>query len=200
MWLDWLRPGQTDNEPQGGRIPPGQRVTTKFPVLHVGGIPRFDPDAWTLRVFGAVKAEVILSYREFMALPRIKIRSDVHCVTGWSKLDNEWEGVSFRELMKLVTPNPEAKFVMQHAEGYYTTNTPLEVLMGDDVLLAFRLNGADLPPEHGWPLRLVMTKLYLWKGAKWIRGLELMNRDRLGYWEERGYNNEADPWKEQRYR
>ncbi|MCL5256882.1 MAG: sulfite oxidase-like oxidoreductase [Chloroflexi bacterium] len=199
MWLDRLHEGWSGKEPKNPNVPPGQRVTTKFPVLHVGSIPHFDPETWTLRVFGAVQKELVLSYEDFLALPRTKSRSDIHCVTGWSKLDNEWEGVSFRELMKIVTPSLEAKYVMQHAEGHYTTSAPLAALMETDVLLAFRLNGADLTPEHGWPLRVVVPKLYFWKSAKWLRSLELMTRDRLGFWEERGYNNEADPWQEQRY-
>ena len=181
------------------RIPPGQVVTNKFPVLHVGPIPPFDPQRWDLRVFGLVEEEVVFSYQEFMSLPQVEIVSDFHCVTRWSRLGNVWEGVSFRELMKHIKPRPEARYVMVHSDGGYTTNLPLPALLDDDVLFAYGHDGRDLTPEHGWPLRLVVPKRYAWKSAKWVRGLEFMEDDRPGYWEARGYHNDGDPWKEERY-
>ena len=184
---------------EGGRVPPGQRVTEKFPVLHYGSIPRFDPQTWDFKVFGLVEETPSLSYDEFLALPTIRIVADIHCVTGWSKLDTVWEGVPFHEVVKLVQVKPEARFVMAHCEQGFTANLPLEVLMDDDVLFAYRYDDAPLAPEHGYPLRLVVPKRYFWKSAKWVRGLEFMAGDRLGFWEVRGYHNNADPWKEERY-
>ncbi len=181
------------------RIPPGQRVTEKFPVLHYGGIPRFDRQTWDLRIFGLVEEPLALSYDQFLELPTTRMVADIHCVTGWSKLDTVWKGVLFRELWSRVEGKPEARFVMVHCEQGFTTNVPLEVLMDDDVLLAYRYDDAPLTAEHGYPLRLVAPKRYFWKSAKWVRGLELMAEDRLGFWEVRGYHNNADPWKEERY-
>lgn len=181
------------------RIPPGQVVTSKFPVLHVGPIPPFDPQKWGVRVFGLVEEEVVFSYQEFMSLPKVEIVSDFHCVTRWSRLDNLWEGVSFQELMKHIKPSPEAGYVMVHCDGGYTTNLPLPALLDDDVLFAYGHDGRDLALEHGWPLQLVVPKRYAWKSAKWVRGLEFMEDDRPGYWEQRGYHNDGDPWKEERY-
>lgn len=181
------------------RIPPEQVVTSKFPVLHVGPIPPFDLQGWDFRIFGLVEEEVVFSYQEFMSLPKVEIVSDFHCVTGWSRLDNAWEGVSFQELMKHIKPKPEARYVMVHCDGGYSTNLPLKALLDDDVLFAYGHGGRDLTPEHGWPLRLVVPKRYAWKSAKWVRGLELMEDDRPGYWEQRGYHNDGDPWKEERY-
>jgi DMSO/TMAO reductase YedYZ molybdopterin-dependent catalytic subunit len=181
------------------RVPPGQRLTDKFPVLHYGSIPEFDRQTWDLKVFGLVEEPLTLSYDHFLELPTTRIVTDIHCVTTWSKLDTIWEGVLFRELMNSVQVNPEARFVMVHCEQDFTTNVPLEVLMDDDVLLAYRYDDQPLTPEHGYPLRLVVPKKYFWKSAKWVRGLELMAQDRLGFWEVRGYHNNADPWKEERY-
>jgi len=181
------------------RIPPGQVVTSKFPVLHVGPIPTFDPQKWGFRLFGLVEEEVVFSYQEFMSLPKVEIVSDFHCVTRWSRLNNLWEGVTFRELMKHISPRPEARYVMIHSDGGYSTNLPLQALLDDDVLFAYRHDGRDLTPEHGWPLRLVVPKRYAWKSAKWARGLEFREEDRPGYWEAHGYHNDGDPWKEERY-
>lgn len=182
-----------------GRVPPGQQITEKFPVLHYGAIPPFDPSSWRFRAFGLVGEALELSYQEFRRLPQVQVVADFHCVTGWSKQDNLWEGVSFREIARLVKPLPEARFVTVHCAGGYTTNLPLEVLMDDDVLFAHRHNGEDLTPEHGWPLRLVVPKRYAWKSAKWVIGLEFMAEDRPGFWEVRGYHNNADPMKEERF-
>ncbi len=181
------------------RIPPGQVVTSRFPVLHLGPIPPFDPQRWDLRIFGLVEEEVVFSYQEFMSLPKVEIVSDFHCVTRWSRLDNAWEGVTFREVMKHIRLRPEARYVRVHCDGGYSTNLPLHLLLDDDVLFAYGHDGQNLTPEHGWPLRLVVPKRYAWKSAKWVRGLEFMERDRFGYWEQRGYHNDGDPWKEERY-
>ncbi len=192
------RSGRSESSEEG-RVPPGQRVTEKFPVLHYGSVPKFDPQTWDLRVFGLVDEPLTLSYAEFLALPTMRIVADIHCVTGWSKLDTVWEGVPFQEVMKLVQVKPQATFVMVHCEQSYTTSLPLEVLMDDDVVFAYRYDDVPLTPEHGYPLRLVVPKRYFWKSAKWVRGLEFIAQDRLGFWEVRGYHNNADPWKEERY-
>jgi DMSO/TMAO reductase YedYZ molybdopterin-dependent catalytic subunit len=181
------------------RIPPGQRLTDKFPVLHYGTVPQFDRATWDLKIVGLVEEPLTLSYDQFLELPSTRIVADIHCVTTWSKLDTVWEGVLFRELMTSIRVDPEARFVMVHCEQGFTTNLPLEVLLDDDVLLAYRYDDKPLTPEHGYPLRLVVPKKYFWKSAKWVRGLELMAQDRLGFWEVRGYHNNADPWKEERY-
>jgi DMSO/TMAO reductase YedYZ molybdopterin-dependent catalytic subunit len=181
------------------RVPPGQLLTEKWPVLTYGLTPRFDPARWTFRCFGLVEREVTWTWPEFQALPRVTVTSDIHCVTRWSKLDNTWEGVSIREVIERVGPRPEARFVMQHADPDYTTNIALDDLRQDDVVLALRHNGRDLEPDHGGPMRLVVPKLYFWKSAKWLRGLEFTDVDRPGFWEGYGYHNDADPWKEERY-
>lgn len=168
-------------------------------MLHAGSVPRFDPLTWDFRVFGLVEAPFRLDYQQFISLPKVKIISDVHCVTAWSTLDNEWEGVSVRELMKRVKIRPEARFVVAHAEQGFTTNLPIDAFLGNDVLFAYAHNGKPLDPDHGWPLRLVVPKRYFWKSAKWVRGVEFTSEDTPGFWEVRGYNNNADPWKEERY-
>jgi DMSO/TMAO reductase YedYZ molybdopterin-dependent catalytic subunit len=181
------------------RVPPGQYVTEEFPVLHLGPVPEFDPDSWQFKIFGQVETPLVLSYQEFMTLPKVEVAADFHCVTGFSKLDNRWAGVTFKELARRVKLKPEARYVMVHCEGGYTTNVPLQVMNADDVLFAYGHNGQSLSPEHGWPLRLVVPKRYAYKSAKWVRGLEFLKEDRPGFWEERGYHNDADPWKEERY-
>jgi DMSO/TMAO reductase YedYZ molybdopterin-dependent catalytic subunit len=182
-----------------GRIPPGQTVTDRFPVLHYGSVPAIDLVTWDLSVFGLVEESLRYTYDDILAMPRQRMVVDIHCVTGWSKLDTVWEGVKFVDFMHGIRPSPEARFVMVHSEAGFTANLPLGVLMDDDVMLAYRFGDAELAPEHGWPLRLVVPKKYFWKSAKWVRGFEFMAQDRLGFWERNGYNNEADPWKEQRY-
>ena len=181
------------------RIPPGQTLTEKWPILTYGRVPRFNPQTWDLRVTGLVEQEQRWTYEQFMALPRTKVTADIHCVTTWSLLDSEWEGVSVRELLRDTKIKPEARYVMQHCDGGYTTNLPLDIFLDDDVLLCYRRNGEDITPDHGWPLRLFVPSKYFWKSAKWLRGLEFMERNRLGFWEQRGYHDEADPWKETRY-
>jgi len=181
------------------RIPPNQRATLKFPVLHEGTIPKFDPKTWDFVVEGLVKNPVRFTYEQFLKLPKVVSVSDFHCVTGWSKLDSRWEGVAFKTVSDLVKPLKEARYVTVVAEGDYTTSLPLEDLLDDDVLLAYRLDEKPLKPEHGGPLRLVVPKKYAYKSAKWVRKLRFTKEQKLGYWEKRGYSNTADPWKEERY-
>ncbi len=181
------------------RLPPGQVRTDKWPVLQYGSVPRIDLDAWDLRVHGLVERPQRWTWDEFEALPRVHVRSDIHCVTRWSRYDNLWEGVSLHEVLRRAGPRPEARFAIVHAEQNFTTNLPLEELNQDDVLLADMHDGAPLTPEHGWPLRLVVPRRYFWKSAKWIRSIELTADDRPGFWEQNGYHNEADPWNEERY-
>lgn len=181
------------------RIPPGQKLVKGWPVLHYGPVPSFDPTSWDFRVFGAVENPVTLSYGEFRAMGTATIHADFHCVTKFSVLDNDWEGVPFRVIYDLVKPKPSALYVMAHCEYGYEANIPLQVLLDDDVLFAWGRNGEPLSAEHGYPLRLIVPKRYAWKSAKWIRGLEFMEKERRGFWEERGYHNNADPWGEERY-
>jgi DMSO/TMAO reductase YedYZ molybdopterin-dependent catalytic subunit len=193
-------PADTVHSPKRDpRLPPGQVRTEKWPVLHHGSAPRIDLATWSFRVFGVVQEPVSWSWEQFRALPSIQVRSDIHCVTRWSRFDNLWEGVAFRELVRHVTRGPEARFAVVHAEQGYTTNLPLSELDQDDVLFAYRHDGEDLALEHGWPLRLVVPRRYFWKSAKWVRGVELVERDRPGFWEQNGYHNDADPWKEERF-
>ena len=181
------------------KLPPGQYRTAKWPVLHYGGIPRIDLATWEFTVTGEVEAPVRWTWEEFTRLPRTTVRCDVHCVTAWSRFDNVFEGVASGEVMRHVRPRPDAAFVMVHAYGGYTTNLPLAALLEPDVLFAFSHDGAPLAPEHGWPCRLVVPRLYFWKSAKWVRGLEFMDRNRPGFWETYGYHIHGDPWKEERY-
>lgn len=184
------------------RVPPGQHVVGSFPVLHAGPVPSFDARVWRFKVFGLVEAEQSYTYDEFTSgtqLPISTVKADFHCVTNWSKLDNVWEGVKFVDLLSQVAVHPRARYVMIHCAYGYTTNLPLEDLSHDNVLFAWRHNGADLTPEHGYPLRLVVPHLYAWKSAKWLRGIEFMLEDAPGYWEQRGYHMYGDPWRQQRY-
>jgi DMSO/TMAO reductase YedYZ molybdopterin-dependent catalytic subunit len=181
------------------RVPPGQRLVQKWPVLHAGKVPQFDEEAWRFRIFGMVKEEIELTREQFRALPTVKVYSDIHCVTGWSMLDMLWEGVGVEEIRKLAQISEDAKYVMVHGLGGYTTNLPLEDFFQDDVLFAHRVNGEDLTPDHGYPLRLVVPQLYFWKSAKWANGLEFMREDQPGFWENYGYHMHGDPWKEERY-
>ena len=181
------------------RIPPGQYQTTKFPVLHYGSVPRTELARWDFRVWGEVDSPLTLTWDQFKALPRKTVSTDIHCVTRWTKLDTTWEGVPIQEILRLAGVRPTATHVLAHCEQGYTANLPLDVLDDDDVLLADTFGGADLELEHGWPLRLLVPKRYFWKSAKWIRGLEFLDHDILGFWERYGYNNDADPWREERY-
>lgn len=185
------------------RIPPNQVLTTKWPVLHAGSTPTFDPQNWTFHVFGLVEQPWECGYKDFLALPRVEVFADMHCVTRWSKLDNLWEGVSTQTVLSKVRVQPAAKFVLIHCEHGFTTNLPLKDFLDEDCLFAWRHNGQDLEPDHGWPLRLVIPRLYAWKSAKWVRGLELLAEDRPGFWESwenGGYHLRGDPWAEERFR
>ena len=182
-----------------GRIPPGQRLVRGWPVLHYGPIPRFDEPSWDLRVFGRVQNPYTLSYAELKALGPVTVEADMHCVTGWTTLDNEWEGIPFRVLAERARPEPDAGWVVAHCEHGYTSNLSLPAMLDDDVLVAWRNRGEPLAPEHGFPLRLVVPKRYAWKSAKWLRGLELRDRNERGFWEVRGYHTHADPWRQERY-
>lgn len=193
-----------------GRLPPGQSLTQKFPVLHYGPVPRFTPETWDLRVWGEVEEEKRWSWDEFKQLPRRKVVMDLHCVTRWSKFDTEWEGVALRDLVDsgLIKLKPTAKHVLQHAEYGFTVNLPIEIALADNFLLADTFNRQPLDPEHGLPLRGVVGYLrgredldtpYLWKGAKWLRGLEFLQDDQLGFWEQAGYHNRANVWNEERF-
>src|SRR5579872_587287 len=181
------------------RLPPGQSLTEHFPVLTFGPTPRFDPTKWDFRVVGMVEEPVHFDYPQFRALPQTRQVSDFHCVTTWTRLDNQWEGVSIKDLMTRVKLTPAVTHVIIHCDGGYTTNLPIESFLDEDVILAHRHDGIDLEPEHGWPVRLIVPKLYAWKSAKWVRAIEFTDRDRRGFWEVRGYHNDADPWKEERY-
>jgi len=187
-------------EPVGERVPPGQFLTDRFPVLTYGPTPRYeDLTNWTLRVFGLVEEEKVFTWEDLMRMPRKTETVDIHCVTRWSKLDTTWTGVPWREFIKHFRIKPEATHVMVHCEYGYTTNVALDVLDDDDTLLAFEYEGKPLEPEHGYPLRLLVPKKYFWKSAKWVRGFEFMDRDRPGFWERAGYHMEGDPWKEERF-
>ena len=181
------------------RLPPGQYLTEKWPVLHAGTVPQTDLATWDFKVFGEVEESVTLTYDELKALPQTEITVDIHCVTRWSRFDTSFRGVHWRELAKLVRPKPTGKFVLAHAEQGFTANLPLEALEDDEALIAWAADGEPLEPEHGWPLRLVVPSRYFWKSAKWLRGLELLSADQPGFWERYGYHNDADYWKEQRY-
>lgn len=192
-----------------GRLPPGQSLTKKFPVLHYGSVPEVDLSEWDFRIWGEVEEELRWTWEEFNALPTREVKMDVHCVTRWSKFDTVWKGVSVNRLVEegIIKPLPSANYVTQHAKGGYTTNLPLDIIMQDNFLLATHLDGEPITPDHGYPLRGVighmperedMKTVYFWKGAKWLRGLEFRSEDKKGFWEEAGYHNEGDVWKEQR--
>ncbi len=182
------------------RVPPGQFLTAKFPVLHYGSVPSYaNLDDWDLRVFGLVEETGRFSWNQLLDLPHKTLMCDIHCVTRWSKLDTTWTGVPWREFVKVVKPKPEATHVMAHCEYGFTTNISLDVLDDDDTLLAFLYEGKPLEPDHGFPLRLLVPKRYLWKSAKWLRGIEFMAGDRPGFWERNGYHMEGDYRKEERF-
>jgi DMSO/TMAO reductase YedYZ molybdopterin-dependent catalytic subunit len=193
-----------------GRLPPGQALTQKFPVLHYGPVPDFNPATWNFRVWGEVDESKQWTWEEFNQLPRTRLVMDIHCVTRWSKFDTEWEGVSVRALVDqgVIKLRPTAKYVIQHAEFGFTVNLPLEVVLADNFLMATHFNSQPLSPDHGYPLRGVVGYIpsredlmtpYFWKGAKWLRGLEFTANDRPGFWEQAGYHNDGDAWKEQRF-
>ena len=186
--------GRRQHDP---RLPPGQYLTDDWPVLSAGPTPRLDLDGWELFLTTETGERRTWSWREFLALPTEKFTVDIHCVTKWSKLDTEWEGVSLDTLLSGVQTG--AGYATAHSYGGYTSNLPLADVRDGKAWVAFRFGGADLPAEHGGPARLVVPHLYFWKSAKWIRGIELMNEDQPGFWETAGYHNYGDPWREQRY-
>lgn len=192
-----------------GRLPPGQSLTNKFPVLHYGPVPRFNPATWDFRIYGEVEQEARWTWDEFNQLPRTKITMDIHCVTRWSKFDTYWEGVSVKTLLDggFIALKPGAGYVVQHCEYGFTTNLPLDVMLAPNFLLATHFDGKPLDPDHGYPLRGVVGHIpgaehktpYFWKGGKWLRALEFTSRDKPGFWEQAGYHNEADVWEEERF-
>jgi DMSO/TMAO reductase YedYZ molybdopterin-dependent catalytic subunit len=193
-----------------GRLPPGQSLTQKFPVLHYGPVPPFNPSTWDLRAYGEVEEEILWTWDEFNQLPRTGITMDIHCVTRWSKFNTLWEGVSLKTLVDegYLKLKPSANYLIQHAEYGFTVNLPLDVALSDNFLLATHFDGQPISPDHGYPLRAVIGFItgredlevpYFWKGAKWLRGLEFKENDQLGFWEQAGYHNEANVWKEQRF-
>ena len=182
------------------RLPPGQYLTEKWPVLHAGSVARYDDlAAWSLRIFGEVENELELSWQQFDELPRASNVQDIHCVTRWSRFDATFSGGHWRTIAELVRPKPTARFVVAHAEAGFTSNVPLSFLEDENAILATHGDGEPLTPDHGAPLRLVVPGKYFWKSAKWLRGIELTSADRPGFWERYGYHNDADPWAEQRY-
>ena len=191
-----MKPGKISID---ARIPQGQSRVMDFPVLDMGIRPPMDKATWTLRLYGLVANEVRLNWAAFSALPQTNVQSDMHCVTRWSRLDMNWQGVAARDLVMLAAPLESAQFVTLHGFDGYITNLPLETLLDDDVVIAHSVFGVPLSQEHGWPARVVVPKRYAWKGAKWISAIEFHERDRPGFWEVRGYHNDADPWKEQRF-
>jgi DMSO/TMAO reductase YedYZ molybdopterin-dependent catalytic subunit len=181
------------------RLPPGQYLTEKWPVLHAGTVPKIDLATWTLEVSGEVERPLTLTWEQLLELPSREVTVDIHCVTRWSRFDTTFKGVHWSELAKLVAPKPSARFVVSHAEQGFTANVPLAAIEDEDSLVAYEADGDPLTAEHGWPVRLVVPSRYFWKSAKWLRGIELLDHDQPGFWERYGYHNDADPFKEQRY-
>ena len=210
MQNSFFRKTEEDKYKSEGRLPPGQSLTQKFPVLHYGPVPRFDPQTWDFKVWGEVDAPLQLSWAEFGQLPKTSLKMDIHCVTRWSKFDTLWEGVSVRSLVDagLIKIKASARYVLQHAEYGFTANLPLEIVLADNFLLATHYDGQPITPDHGYPLRAVVGAIpqskdlatpYFWKGAKWLRGLEFLQEDAPGFWEQAGYHNRGDVWKEERF-
>jgi DMSO/TMAO reductase YedYZ molybdopterin-dependent catalytic subunit len=181
------------------RLPPGQYLTEKWPVLHAGDVPDVDLATWRLRVFGEVEEEISLDYEELRKLPATDVTTDIHCVTRWSRFDAGFRGVHWRELAQRCRPRPSAHFVVAHAEAGFAANLPLAALDEENALVVYEADGEALTAEHGGPVRLVVPSRYFWKSAKWLDGLELTASDRPGFWERYGYHNDADPWREERY-
>ncbi|HZQ63791.1 MAG TPA: sulfite oxidase-like oxidoreductase [Gaiellaceae bacterium] len=181
------------------RLPPGQYLTEKWPVLHAGSVPKIDLATWTLEVSGEVDRPLTLTWEQLLELPSREVTVDIHCVTRWSRFDTRFRGVHWSELAKLVQPRPSGRFVVAHAEQGFTANMPLAAIEDEHALIAYEADGEPLTPDHGWPVRLLVPSRYLWKSAKWLRGLELLDHDEPGFWERYGYHNDADYWREQRY-
>lgn len=187
-------------DPKGGRLPPGQYLTEKFPVLHYGSVPKFDPKTWDFKVWGLVENPIRLSWDEFTKLTTTTTTVDINCVTRWSKFDTMWEGVPWTWVMENAKPKPASKFAMAHCEYGFTANIPLDDLLADEAtMLAYKFDGKPLEPDHGYPMRLLVPHLYFWKSAKWLRGIEFMPQDRPGFWEGYGYHMHGDPWTEERF-
>lgn len=201
-------PAQSDPAPMGSgppnrhgmpKVPVGQVVAKGWPVLDLGAKPTVARSKWRLEIGGACERPCVLTWDDLLELEQVDDVSDFHCVTTWSKLDMQWRGVRFADLMALVGPTEDARYVFVRAYDGYTTNLPLAEAMKPDVLLAHTVYGEPLPREHGGPVRMITPQLYAWKGAKWIRSIELLREDRLGFWEQRGYSNTAHPWRNDRY-
>lgn len=198
-----LRKSREPRNP-AGRVPPGQHLTAGFPVLTYGPTPMIHAQRWTCRVGGLVEREATVTWKELLEMPQTTVTCDIHCVTTWSKLDTTWTGVRVRDFLEAIADrigriDPQARHVMQHSYGGYTTNVSMEEFTEDNVLLAHTFDGAPLDPEHGGPVRVMLPKLYFWKSAKWINGIEFMDENRRGFWERNGYHNHGDPWKEERF-
>ena len=191
----------TERGSRKDRTPPGQQLTAKWPVLHYGSIPKVDPrhEDWRLRIFGQVDEPYELTYDEILAMPAVDVVCDMHCVTHWSRLDNVFTGVPTKAIIERAKPRPQAKYVMCHGEAGFTTNLPLAEFIKEDCILAYQWDGQDITPDHGWPLRGLVPRLYLWKSAKWIRAIELRTTDAPGFWEQNGYHMHGDPWTEERF-
>ena len=181
------------------RLPPGQYFTDKWPVLHAGDVPKVDLATWTLEISGEVEEPLSLTYEQLTALPATEVTTDIHCVTRWSRFDAQFKGVHWSELAKLCRPQPSARFAIAHAEQDFSANVPLAAIEDESALVVYEADGTPLTPDHGWPVRLVVPSKYFWKSAKWLRGIELSAVDKPGFWERYGYNNDADPWREERY-
>jgi len=181
------------------RLPPGQYLTDKWPVLHAGDVPDVDLATWALEVTGEVEEPLSLTYDQLRELPATDVTTDIHCVTRWSRFDAEFKGVHWSELAKLCRPKPSARFAIAHAEQGFTANVPLAAIEDEKALIVYEADGEPLTPDHGWPVRLFVPSKYFWKSAKWLRGIELSAADKPGFWERYGYHNEADYWQEQRY-
>ena len=181
------------------RLPPGQYLTEKWPVLHAGSVPKIDLATWDLSVTGEVEQDLTLTWEQLLELPSREVTVDIHCVTRWSRFDTTFKGVHWSELAKLVSPKPSARFVIAHAEQGFTSNMPIDAIEDENALIAYEADGEPLTPDHGWPVRLVVPSRYFWKSAKWLRGLELRSSDEPGFWERYGYHNDANYWREERY-
>ena len=200
---EWARDGRLltgkPGDKERDRLPPGQRIVKDWPVLDLGVTPKLDLEKWRLRIDGVVESRVIWNWNDFLSQPHLEVTSDIHCVTGWSRYDNRWVGVSASHILSLVKPSSQAKYCIFYSRDGYTTNVSLERFAEDNVMLAFKWNGDVLSAAHGGPVRILMPDWYFWKSAKWLRRIEFSEDDKPGYWEIRGYHNEGDPWKEERY-
>jgi DMSO/TMAO reductase YedYZ molybdopterin-dependent catalytic subunit len=193
------RRNEEEEAKKSGRLPPGQSLTNRFPVLTYGPVPKFNPATWDLRIFGGVENELRWNWDEFQKLPTRTVTVDIHCVTAWSKFDTTWEGVPFSAIAEMAGIKPGMKHVIAHCDYGYTTNVPLEDMLRDDVLLTYKYDGKPLEPDHGAPVRTLVPHLYFWKSAKFLRALEISPVDKPGFWEQAGYHNYGDPWREERH-